>query len=34
MPVEHLDYDYVANCDDVQQLRDILAVLESGKEGS
>jgi tetratricopeptide (TPR) repeat protein len=33
VPVEHLDYDYVENCKDAKELRNILAMLKSGKEG-
>lgn len=31
--VEMLDYEYIEKCDDVKQLKAILAVLQSGKEG-
>ena len=31
--VEKLDYSYVEQCNDVSELKDILAVLKSGKEG-
>ena len=31
--VEHLDYKYVEKCEDADELRDLLKVLESGKEG-
>jgi tetratricopeptide (TPR) repeat protein len=31
--VEWLDYDYVTECDDTSQLRDIYTILQSGKEG-
>lgn len=30
---EKLDYTYVDQCNDVNELKDILAVLKSGKEG-
>lgn len=33
VPIDHLDFDFVKDCDDHKQLRDILAILESGKEG-
>jgi sperm-associated antigen 1 len=33
VPIEHLDYEYVKRCKDPNQLRRILAVLKSGKEG-
>lgn len=33
VPIEKLDYKYVEGCDDVNELKDILSVLESGKEG-
>ena len=33
VPVEHLDYEYVDKCTKPQELKDILEVLESGKEG-
>jgi len=31
--VEMLDYDYVEKCNDVKELKAILSVLQSGKEG-
>ena len=33
VPVEHLDYGYVDRCTDAAQLRAILRVLKSGREG-
>jgi len=33
VPIEHLDYAYVEKCSDLRELKDILTVLESGKEG-
>ena len=33
VPVDHLDYKYVRECTDVDQLKDIIRVLQSGKEG-
>lgn len=33
VPIDELDFDFVAKCTDTQRLRDILAILESGKEG-
>ncbi|GBG24721.1 Peptidyl-prolyl cis-trans isomerase FKBP5 [Hondaea fermentalgiana] len=33
VPVEHLDYGYIEKCKDADELRDILRVLQSGKEG-
>lgn len=33
VPVEHLDYNYVERCTDINELRRILAILKSGKEG-
>jgi hypothetical protein len=32
--IEHLDYGYIEKCTDAKQLRAILNVLRSGKEGS
>lgn len=33
VPVDHLDYGYIDKCDDAAKLKDIMTVLESGKEG-
>jgi sperm-associated antigen 1 len=33
VPIENLDYKYVERCEDVDELKDIVTVLESGKEG-
>jgi tetratricopeptide (TPR) repeat protein len=33
VPIDELDFDFVAKCTDTQKLRAILAILESGKEG-
>ncbi|KAG7470083.1 hypothetical protein MATL_G00135580 [Megalops atlanticus] len=33
IPVEHLDYDYIRECNDVKYLEKILNVLRSGEEG-
>lgn len=33
VPIEHLDYSYVGKCEDSTELKRILAVLKSGKEG-
>ena len=33
VPIEKLDYKYLETCEDVEELRDIVAVLESGREG-
>ena len=31
--IEHLDYSYISQCQNVQELRKLEAVLDSGKEG-
>ena len=31
VPIEHLDYSYVENCDKVEELKAILSVLKSGE---
>lgn len=33
VPIEHLDYSYVEKCQDPHELKQILALLKSGKEG-
>lgn len=33
VPVDELDFDFVRKCEDHNKLRDILTILESGKEG-
>eukprot|EP01138_Halocafeteria_seosinensis_P001852 gb/GECG01001895.1/.p1 GENE.gb/GECG01001895.1/~~gb/GECG01001895.1/.p1 ORF type:complete len:829 (+),score=148.27 gb/GECG01001895.1/:1-2487(+) len=33
VPIEHLDYDFVGKCENWKELRDVLLVLRSGKEG-
>ena len=33
VPIDELDFDFVEKCTDHKKLRDILAILESGKEG-
>ncbi len=33
VPVDHLDYKYVRECNNVVKLKDIVRVLQSGKEG-
>jgi hypothetical protein len=33
VPIDELDFDFVAKCSDHTKLRDILTILESGKEG-
>ena len=32
VPIEKLDYKYLETCEDVEELRDIVAVLESGRD--
>ena len=31
--ISHLDYTFVANCNDVKELKKLLRILKSGKEG-
>ena len=33
MPIEHLDYGYIAGCSDIKYIEKLLKVLRSGKEG-
>jgi hypothetical protein len=33
VPIDHLDYAYINKCTDCKELKDILQVLRSGKEG-
>ena len=33
VPIDELDFDFVGSCSDTKKLRDILTILESGKEG-
>ena len=33
VPIDHLDYGFVENCQDAKELQKILAYLRTGKEG-
>lgn len=33
VPIEHLDYSYIEKCKNCEELKDILTLLKSGKEG-
>ncbi|XP_050540522.1 RNA polymerase II-associated protein 3 [Daktulosphaira vitifoliae] len=33
VPLEHLDFEYVSNCNDPKELKHIIQILESGEEG-
>lgn len=33
IPIEHLDYEYVRNCKNVEELEKVIEILKSGEEG-